>query len=249
MNSPAILLEVCANSLDSAINAAQAGAQRIELCSALELGGLTPSAATLRLTRQQTALDIFVLIRPRAGDFCYSDQEWAVIREDILQSKSLGADGIVGGALLADGTIDLERTQEMIALSNPLPFTFHRAFDRVVDPILALQQLIELGAKRILTSGQAANAMGGKKMLKKLVELAGEDITILGGAGIKSKNVKTLVMETGLREVHLSGKKKIERLGKVSAIQFNQNSGEEDSYFVTDVEEIRKVMTVLATCV
>ena len=246
MSNQSTLLEVCANSLDSAIQAQKGGAHRIELCSALELGGLTPSVATIELTRQHLEIPVFVLIRPRAGDFCYSLEEWQVILRNIHLAKNLGVDGIVCGALKADGHIDIERTKELIAASRPLPFTFHRAFDRCPDPLLGLQQLMELGVDRVLSSGQESSAMAGRSVLKEMVAYAGSRIMILGGAGINSQNVKQLIVETGLREVHLSGKKKIsKRTANVENVRFNQSGNDESEYWLTDYQEIEKVRLAL----
>ncbi len=248
MSKNAILLEICANSLDSAIYAEQAGAKRIELCSGLELGGLTPSPATILLARKKLSLSIFVLIRPRTGDFCYSEWEWEAILENIDWCKQAGVDGIVCGALLPNGNIDIDRTRQLVERSHPLPFTFHRAFDRTPDPFSALEQLIDLDVDRILTSGQGVNAIEGTAVLKQLVEQANGRITILGGAGINSNNVKSLVQNTGLKEVHLSGKKKIagKVLNRKDDPTFNEKEIEEGAYYITAIEEIQKVLEILA---
>lgn len=243
MKKESVLLEVCANSLDSAQEAQLGGADRIELCSALELGGLTPSAATLHLVRQSIDLPIFVLIRPRGGDFCYSPQEWEVIFHDIQWAKKLGADGIVCGALSNTANIDLEKTQQLLEASHPLPLTFHRAFDRCVDPIGALQQLMDLGLSRILSSGQEATALQGRNLLKQMVEQAADQLTILAGAGINSDNAKQLVEETGLREIHFSAKRKV--MPAVFGNAQKKNAFSDGTYWLTDAREIKNVRTAL----
>ncbi|MEM8908300.1 MAG: copper homeostasis protein CutC, partial [Bacteroidota bacterium] len=245
MKKQSVLIEVCANGLESALAAHAGGAQRLELCCALELGGLTPSPATIQLVRQQVQLPLFVLIRPRAGDFCYRAQEWAAIEADIHWCKERGVDGIVCGALLPDGQLDVRQTRRLIEWSHPLPFTFHRAFDCLPDPFKGLEQLIDLGAHRVLTSGQASSATAGKKCLQELVEKAADQIVIMGGAGIQPGNVRALIEQTGLTEIHLSAKKK--QLPKSSVeqqVRFNQ-SDEEGAYWLTDEELVRQVRTAL----
>ncbi|MGV3642134.1 MAG: copper homeostasis protein CutC [Adhaeribacter sp.] len=198
------LLEICIDSIGSAREAAKAGAHRLELCAALPLGGLSPSAGTIRLVKETVDLPVQVLIRPRSGDFCYSDDEFAIMRQDIETAKSLGAAGMVIGILLPDGQIDLERTRELVALARPLEVTFHRAFDVCADPFRALEELIALKIDRLLTSGQQASAPEGAGLIAQLVQQAAGRISILPGAGINETNVEQLLQETGAREVHMS---------------------------------------------
>src|SRR6266566_2878967 len=186
---PAILVEACVDSIESALAAAAGGAHRIELCANLVEGGTTPSAGTLAMCRMRLGIPIFVLVRPRGGDFLYSAAEL----------------GVVVGVLRADGAIDGERTQQLIAAARPLPVTFHRAFDVSRDAGEALETLIGLGVERVLTSGQAATAPQGAEAIARLVRRAAGRIGVLPGGGITAENVEALVRGTGVAEVHLTG--------------------------------------------
>ncbi|MCB0399423.1 MAG: copper homeostasis protein CutC [Winogradskyella sp.] len=196
-------LEICANSYQSAKNAYDAGAHRIELCQELSVGGITPSYGLLKKVVGEIDIPVFVLIRPRGGNFVYSDNEFQVMKTDIQLCKDLGCKGIVSGVLNSDKTIDIKRTKELVELSKPLEFTFHRAFDEVRNPKEALLQLIELGADRVLTSGQKTTAEEGLELLIELNVLAENRITIIAGGGVSSENVM-LFKEAGLTEVHAS---------------------------------------------
>jgi copper homeostasis protein len=202
-------LEVCSFSLQSCLTAQEAGASRIELCGGMAEGGTTPSAGLIKLVRQQLSIPIYVMIRPRGGDFLYSDTELAVMREDIEQAKALGADGIVLGLLNADGTVDETTTKALVGLANPLPVTFHRAFDMTRDPAEALEAVIRTGAVRILTSGQRPTAEAGANLLKQLVEQANKRIEIMAGAGVSANNAYMLV-QTGVDALHMSGSQRTE---------------------------------------
>lgn len=205
-----IQVEVCVENLTSARIAQEAGADRIELCSALSEGGVTPSAGLIRTVRQALHIRMHVLIRPRRGDFLYNDDEFACMKEDIRTAKELGADGVVIGLLTADGAIDMPRTAALITLARPMSVTIHRAFDSVQDPVAALQSCIELGVDRILTSGQQQKAEAGIPLLKQLVTLAGDHLTILPGSGVNAGNIQRIIEETGASEIHLSAKERIE---------------------------------------
>lgn len=196
-------LEICANSFQSAKNAQTAGAHRIELCQALNLGGLTPSYGLMKNVIETLAIETFVLIRPRCGHFYYSKQEFIQMIEDIKIAKDLGCHGIVSGVLLENGLIDIERTKQLIDLTHPLPFTFHRAFDCVPNPIQSIDELIKLKVDRVLTSGQAVNAELGLSMLKILLKKAEENIIVLPGCGITPTNVQ-LFKKEGFKELHAS---------------------------------------------
>ena len=196
-------LEICANSYQSAKNACDAGAHRIELCQELSVGGITPSYGLLKKVIEELDIPVFVLIRPRSGNFVYSDNEFQIMKTDIQFCKDLGCNGIVSGVLKSDNTLDVERTKVLIDFAKPLPFTFHRAFDEVKNPKETLLQLIELGADRVLTSGQKTTAEEGLELLKELNVLAENRITILAGGGVSSKTA-TLFKEAGLTEIHAS---------------------------------------------
>ncbi|WP_299620245.1 copper homeostasis protein CutC [uncultured Tenacibaculum sp.] len=201
-------LEICANSYRSALYAQEAGAHRIELCSELQLGGITPSYGLLKLVAEQLTIPAFVLIRPRSGNFNFSPIEYKIMKENILLCKELGYSGIVSGVLHSDNTINVERTKALIELSRPLPFTFHRAFDLTPDPYKAIEQLIELGVERVLTSGQKDTAEEGIALLQDLQEKYGDKITIIAGSGVNPNNA-ALFKEIGLREIHSSASKKV----------------------------------------
>jgi len=205
-------LEICANSYQSAINAQEAGAHRIELCQELSIGGITPSYGLLKQVTDTLSIPVFVLIRPRSGNFVYTDEEFDIMKQNIQLCKHLGCTGIVSGILKNDNTIDIERTKELIELSRPLAFTFHRAFDCVSNPSEALEQLIDLGVDRVLTSGLETSAEKGLNVLKQLQEQANGRITILAGGGINSDNAK-LFKEAGLHEIHASASSTIKSDG------------------------------------
>ena len=202
-------LEICANSYQSARNAQEAGAHRIELCQELSVGGITPSYGLLKQVIDILKIPIFVLIRPRGGNFVYSEEEFEVMKHDIKMCKDLGCQGIVSGVLNLDKTIDIKRTKELVELSKPLAFTFHRAFDGVENPKEALDQLIDLGVERVLTSGQETSAEQGLELLKALNKISNNRITIMAGSGISSKNAKQF-KEAGLKEIHASASSKLE---------------------------------------
>lgn len=196
-------LEVCANSFQSAKNAQSAGAHRIELCQELHIGGITPSFGLLSKVLDELKIETFVLIRPRSGGFFYTDEEFEVMKQDIIQCKKMGCHGIVSGVLLRNGNIDLDRTKQLVKLSNPLPFTFHRAFDCVPDPLKAIKELKTMGLTRVLTSGQQLSAFKGLQLLKQLHYLSDDKIIILPGGGINKENAITF-KQAGFLEIHAS---------------------------------------------
>ena len=204
-----MLLEICANSYQSALNAQKAGAHRIELCQELSIGGITPSYGLLKQVLDTLSIPVYVLIRPRSGNFMYSDSEFDIIKQDIQLCKNLGCGGIVSGVLNKDNTIDIERTKELVELSKPLKFTFHRAFDCVNNPSKALEQLIDLGVDRVLTSGLETSAEKGLNLLKQLNKQANGRITILAGGGINSDNA-ILFKNADLEEIHASASSTIQ---------------------------------------
>ena len=196
-------LEICANSYQSAKNAQEAGAHRIELCQELSVGGITPSYGLLKKVIEELDIPVFVLIRPRSGNFVYSDDEFQIMKTDIQLCKDLGCKGIVSGVLKPDNKLDVERTKVLIELSKPLPFTFHRAFDEVNNPKESLEQLIDLGVDRVLTSGQESSAEKGLELIQELHRISNNRIMILAGGGINSKYVE-LFKEADLSEIHAS---------------------------------------------
>ncbi len=204
-----LLLEICTDSVASCQEAEKGGAARVELCANLFEGGTTPTAGCLKIARQKIAIPIHVLLRPRGGDFCYSEEEFAVMQYDLEMIKSLGADGVVIGVLQPDGSIDLERTAALIKQARPMKITFHRAFDMVSDPLLALEQLISLGVERILTSGQEKSALEGSELIAQLIQKAEGRIIIMPGGGITARNIARLKRETNAVEFHLTAREKL----------------------------------------
>lgn len=249
MPGSAVQVEVAVESVLGARRAAEAGAARLELASALPLGGLTPSGGLIAAAREAVSLPLFVLIRPRPGDFLYDDGEIEVMRRDIAAARRLGADGVVTGVLDRDGDVDREGMRRLIDTARSLELTFHRAFDLAADAGRALEAVCELGVKRILTSGQAATAEAGIGLIRRLVADAGDRVRVMAGGGVSAANVGRLVREAGVREVHLSG-----RAAADSPMRFRRPEvplggaalpGEYDRY-ETDAERIRAVVAALS---
>ena len=199
-----LLFEVCVDSAEAAIAAQEGGANRVELCSDLLEGGLTPTHGTMEVTRERLRIPFMAMVRPRGGDFCYSDVEFDVMRRDVAAARALGADGVVLGLLRPDGTIDVARTRELIGIARPLPVTFHRAFDMSRDPYAALEALIDLGVERVLTSGQEPSVVEGLALITDLVRRAAGRIIVMPGGGITARNVARVVAESGVSEVHFA---------------------------------------------
>jgi len=201
-----IVLEICAASVASCIAAQEGGAQRIELCDNLLEGGTTPSYATIALAREKVSIALYPIIRPRGGDFLCDDLEFEIMKKDIEVCKQLGCDGIVIGLLTVDGKVDKERCKVLVELAWPMGVTFHRAFDMTEDPMQALEDIIDIGCERILTSGQRNTAMEGVSLLRELVQQADGRIAIMVGAGVRSTNIEALINETGATEFHTTAK-------------------------------------------
>jgi copper homeostasis protein len=195
-------LEICVDSVESAVAAETGGAQRIELCSALSEGGLTPSAGTMREVRARVKLGVYAMIRPRGGDFLYSVEELAIMRRDIETAREAGADGIVLGLLNIDGTIDIQNTTELVKLARPMKVTFHRAIDMTPDMAQALEDVIATGAVRILTSGGEANASLGSARLATLVKANAGRIKIMVCGNVRPENLNEIASITGAQEFH-----------------------------------------------
>jgi copper homeostasis protein len=229
-------LEICANSYQSAINAQKAAADRIELCSELSIGGITPSYAILKKVSEDISIPVNVLIRPRSGDFCYDDDEFLLMKENIKLCKKLGFNGIVSGILNTDKSIDIERTKKLIELSKPLSFTFHRAFDCVKNPQESLQQLIDLKVDKILTSGQKEKAENGIYLLIELKKTAKDKLIILPGSGINSKNARIFKV-ANFKEIHTSASK---IMNKEKSIFFGNTP-----QTVSDCETIKEIINVI----
>ena len=230
-------LEIAVFNIESALIAAASGADRLELCENPDQGGTTPSYGTLKTTREKINIPIFPIIRPRGGDFLFSEYEFAVMKKDIELCKQLQFEGVVIGLLNTDGSVDAERTKTLAELAYPMEVTFHRAFDRTADPLKALETIIACGCHRILTSGQTPNAWDGKELIKQLIEPADNRIIIMPGSGVRSNNIKELAALTGAVELHSSARKNIP-----SAMNFSQISMKEQlENMMVDVEEIKEM--------
>lgn len=196
------LIEISVETLEAALAAERGGADRIELCKNLSVGGVTPDDELLRAVRAQVQIPIFFMVRPRAGDFVCSSAEFSEMKRSITNAKESGMDGVVLGVLTKDNRVDVEQTRQLVEFAKPLPVTYHRAFDEAADLPQALEDVIQSGAKRILTSGGAKSALEGAAVLAELIEAAGERIVIVPGAGISARNIEQVAQRTRAREFH-----------------------------------------------
>jgi copper homeostasis protein len=241
-------LEICTDSVQSAMDAQEAGASRVELCDNLIEGGTTPGYGTIITARRSIDIGLNVLIRPRAGDFLYTDIEFDIMRRDLEVCGECGADGIVIGILRSDGTIDLERTSELVELARPMSVTFHRAFDMCTDPVRGLEDLIAAGADRLLSSGQKKTAAEGSVLLRELVMQAGKRIIIMPGSGISETNIKNIVRLTGAKEFHCSARKVIESgmtFRKEGVTMGNVPGYDEYKRKVADIDKIKNIIRII----
>jgi copper homeostasis protein len=239
-------LEICANSFTSALAAQNGGANRVELCENMAEGGTTPSYAQIKLCKERLSIGVWPIIRPRGGDFLYSDEEFELMKEDIAMCKSLNCEGIVTGILLANGEIDQKRCAELITLAKPLPVAFHRAIDMSNDLTKALEDLIKIGFVRVLTSGGCDSAFNGVETIEKMVKQADGRIEIMPGAGINSNNIQEIAASTGAKSFHSSARISVE-----SKMEYrNQttkmgNIDDEYRYEQTSVELVRQMVNKL----
>lgn len=241
------LLEVCVDSVESAISAYKGGADRLELCSGLVIGGLTPTLAMFDEIKKRIPTPINVLIRPRFADFCYDEYEKQVILNEIKMFKKAGANGVVIGALLKNGELDTEFIKECVECARGIDVTLHRAFDVCKDPVKSLKQSISLGVNTILTSGQESDCTKGRELIKKLVELADGKIDILVGAGVSDEIIKDMYEYTKAISYHMSGK-----IIKQSCMEYRKEnvpmgieSLSEFEIYSTDENKIRKAREVV----
>ncbi|HMG84460.1 MAG TPA: copper homeostasis protein CutC [Terracidiphilus sp.] len=241
-------LEICVDSVESAIAAATGGAKRIELCSALSEGGITPSTGLISAVRSAVKIDVFVIIRPRGGDFVYSDPELDVMHKDILEAKARKVDGVVLGILTEAGAVDITRMRQLIEIARPLQVTFHRAFDLARDMDRALEDVIACGADRILTSGGKPDAMRGATKIAQLLQKAGGRIGIMAGGGIRASNVRTVALMTGVREVHTSLSKDVESKPSDGGAEFGARLNSHKSFRVLehDVRAFKSALDAIA---
>ena len=241
------ILEICAGSVESAIAARDGGAKRIELCAALEVGGVTPSAGVIAEARKVVGIILNVIIRPRGGDFLYNEYEVACMEEDIRTCKQLGVDGIVIGALTAEGDIDTDVCRRLISAADGMSITFHRAFDMCRNAKKALEELIALGCHRVLTSGQAPTAVAGITMLKELNEQAAGRIIIMPGCGVNSTNAGEIIKATGATEIHASARKNVGSgmIFRHSGVSMGNPDCDEYARKETDLEEVKKIVDAI----
>lgn len=238
------IIEIATSDFPTTRSAVEGGADRIELCANLAEGGTTPSYAHIKKCREAFSIPLFPIIRPRGGDFLYAKDEFEIMKNDIKLCKELGCDGIVIGLLNMDGTIDITRTSELIELAYPLEITFHRAFDRCRNPFEALEELIEIGCQRILTSGQTPTVSEGVDLIAELNESADDRIIIMPGSGVRKENIRMLADKTGCIEFHssLRGKTK-------SPMQFTHPAfaNSEESYSNNEIspDEVRALRNAL----
>ena len=234
-----IILEVCAFNIQSCIIAEQVGAVRAELCDNPTEGGTTPSYGAIRQTREKISIQLYPIIRPRAGDYLYDDNEFAIIRKDIEICKQLGCDGISVGIQKQNGEIDIDRLKQIVQWAYPMGVTCNRVFDRTPDPFKSLEDIISCGCERILTSGQKSAAPDATEILSRLVTQADERIIIMPGAGVKSTNIEKLIRETGAREFHTSARKIAE-----SVSHQNPDILDTGNVYIAEESELRKILSI-----
>jgi copper homeostasis protein len=235
-------LELIAFTIQSCIDAQAAGADRIELCDNPGEGGTTPSYGFIKTARQKLSVDLFPIIRPRGGDFLYNADEFEMMKADIKLCKEIGCNGVIFGILSADGNIDKKRNSQLVDIAYPLGVTFHRAFDRTNDLLKAMEDVIDIGCERILTSGGVPNALEGADNIAALVNQASDRIIIMPGSGVRSQNLRELMKKTGATEFHSSA-----RIHKPSAMQFfGRTMNEELTEVALDIEEAKKLASILS---
>ncbi|HVW12485.1 MAG TPA: copper homeostasis protein CutC [Mucilaginibacter sp.] len=243
---PVVRLEVCANSLSSALAAQEGGAMRVELCDNLGEGGTTPSYGTIELARKLLNIKLYVLIRPRGGDFLYNDLEFEIMKADIRFCIEIGCDGVVIGILNADGSVDKARCAELVGIAKAggLGVTFHRAFDMCADMDAALEDIVDLGCERILTSGGKSTAIEGIHAIARLIGKAGRRIIIMPGAGVNEITVADMVEFTGAVEIHASAQKQVKSQMRYrnDHILMGHTETDEYSYSQTDAERVKEII-------
>jgi len=234
-------LEIIGFNIESCIAAQEAGASRIELCDNPTEGGTTPSYGFIKAAREKLSIDLYVMIRPRGGDFLYSDAEFEIMMQDIGMCKNLGCDGVVLGILAPGGNVDKKRCRQLIEYAYPLGVTFHRAFDRAKDPLQSMEDVIEIGCERILTSGLRLKAIDGIALLKKLIQQADDRIIIMPGSGVNADNIMQIAESTGAVEFHSSAS-----IFLNSEMKYvNELMNEKMQHIVVNKEEVRKMVGLL----
>ena len=244
-----MVLEVCIDSVEAARAAEAGGAQRVELCSDLIEGGITPSAGLIDAVRSALKIPVFVMMRPRGGDFCYSADEFDVMRKDVAIAQSYGADGVVLGLLLPDGTIDVERTRELVDSSRPMQVTFHRAIDVSSSVEESLEQVIETGADRVLTSGGKQTAIDGATVIAQLIANSRQRISVMVCGGVRKANLREIAHATGASEFHASLRQKTTSPVTYQPHRPSLSMGglDEHARYATSADEVRAMRRVLDT--
>lgn len=242
-------IEICANSVESAIEAQRGGAYRVELCAGIPEGGTTPSYGEIRMARESLDIRLHIIIRPRGGDFLYSPLEQQIMLHDIETARKAGADGVVFGCLTADGEINIPLMKRLIEASGNMSVTFHRAFDMCSNPKKALEEIIALGCDRILTSGRQMTAVKGIPLLKELHEQANGRIIIMPGCGINASNIRRIAEETGCSEFHFSGRSSVPSEMKYRNSNVSMGGTvkiDEFSREITDKNKVAEVIRILS---
>lgn len=238
-----MLLEICVDSVESAIAAQRGGAQRVELCSDLLEGGITPSPGLLEMVRRLVEIEVFAMVRPRAGDFFYTNHELKVMKADIQHARRLGADGIVLGVLDADGYVDVPRTRELVELAAPLPVTFHRGVDVSADRIDSLERIVASGARRVLTSGGKRRVIEALSTVAEMIERAAGRITVMTGGGLNAENIRAVAEATGATEFHASLTTQLPSPVRYrsDSLFLGANMDRDHSRFVVREEDVRRL--------
>jgi copper homeostasis protein len=246
-NNSKILVEVSVDSVASAVAAERGGAARVELSGSLIEGGITPSSGIIEVTRAAASVDLHIMIRPRGGDFCYDADEFETMRRDITLAKRLGANGVVFGILDVNGRVDIARTRQLTDEARPLAVTFHRAFDMTDDLFRALDDVCAAGVDRVLTSGGEPSSLQGQETILQLARKAHGRIVIMAGSGIKPENARSLVVHTGVTEIHVGSRSAIPSpmLHRNSRISMGPVEGREYQRFVVLEEQVRKLCSSL----
>ena len=239
-------MEICVDSVASAQNAEAGGASRVELCANLVEGGTTPSCGLLKVVKLRAQVPIFVMVRPRGGDFAYTEDEFRVMEEDVRALKECGADGFVFGILTPSGAVDVDRCSQLLGLCRPLPVTFHRAFDMVKDPFESLEDIVRIKFDRILTSGRSSTALGGMQLISQLVEKAAGRIVIVPGGGISEGNLETILRGTGAKEFHCSARVSAHSKMVYRNAGVAMGSSYQPDEFVLKVADAKRVSTLLS---
>lgn len=247
-----IVVEICVDSIESAVAAERGGAHRVELCSNLLEGGTTPSAGLIEIARQKIRIGLHVIIRPRGGDFCYTADEFDCMKKDVVAAKRLGVDGVVLGILDREGHVDVLRTGELVKLARPMTVTFHRAFDMAADPIRALEDACLSGVDRILTSGGEQQCLQGAARIAQIVKNARNRISVMAGGGIRWNNVADILENTGVSEIHVGFSRPVAspmvyRNPRVSLGKAQDREYQRWQVLEEDVRELQRSIAVRAT--